>query len=82
MRIEEARDVVGVARSFLEGQESDVLDIRLEQIEERGDGQWSVVLSFNIPNMIAGIPFPNRAYREFILNRNGKEVQAMKVWRP
>ncbi len=50
MQMEEAREVVKVAINFLSEQEPSAKASRLEQIEERGDGEWSVVLSFSRPN--------------------------------
>jgi hypothetical protein len=86
MQMEEAREVVKVAANFLAEQEPAAKASRLEQIEERGDGEWSVVLSF--PDLTTGTSaamlFGNQAsrvYNELVVNGKAKEVMALRFWK-
>jgi hypothetical protein len=84
MQIEEAREMVKVAANFLASQEQAAMkDVRLEQIERRGDNEFSVVLSY--PDAIS--TFGNlglvnaRVYKELIVNEELKEVIALRIWK-
>jgi hypothetical protein len=46
MQMQEAKELVKVASTFLAEQEPEAKSIRLEQIEQRNSGEWSIVLSF------------------------------------
>ncbi len=85
MQMEEAREVVKVAASFLAEQEPAAKASRLEQIEERGDGEWSVVLSFpdltGVFSTITGIHMADRVYKELVVNSKAKEVMALRFWK-
>lgn len=92
MQMELAREVIGIAKSFLQELEPAAKnDVRLEQIEDRGD-EWSVVLSYPINNPL--YPFmgttDNRVYKQLLVGSidliggggNGKEVKSLLAWRP
>lgn len=86
MQMEEAKEVVKVAANFLAEQEPAAKASRLEQIEEHGDGEWSVVLSF--PDLtIASVPVflgnqaAARVYKELVVNSRAKEVMALRFWK-
>ena len=85
MQMEEAKEVVKLAANFLAEQEPAAKASRLEQIEEHGDGQWSVVLSFpdltnaTVP-MLLGNQAPARVYKELVVSK-AKEVMALRFWK-
>lgn len=82
MQIEEAKEVVKVAADFLSEQEPAAKSSRLEQIEEQGEGEWSVVLSFpdNINAFLPGIT-ASRVYKELVVDSKRKEVMALRFWK-
>jgi hypothetical protein len=75
--------MVKVASQFLIAQEPSVKDVRLEQIEQRGDNEFSIVLSFpDGTPVIGGLAFSNtRVYKELLVNSKAKEVMALRVWK-
>jgi hypothetical protein len=86
MQMEEAREVIKVAASFLAEQEPSAKASRLEQIEERADGEWSVVLSFpdapsETPAMFLGAQAAARVYKELRVDSKAKEVMALRIWK-
>jgi len=87
MQMEEAKEVVKVAADFLAEQEPAAKASRLEQIEEREDGEWSVVLSFpdltisNNAAMLFGNRGDSRIYKELVVDGKAKEVMALRFWK-
>ena len=86
MQMEEAKQIVKVAADFLAEQEPAAKASRLEQIEEHGDGEWSVVLSFpdltNAPvPVLIGNQAAARVYKELVVNGKAKEVMALRFWK-
>jgi hypothetical protein len=85
MQIEEAKDIVRVAASFVAEQDPEAEEIRLEQIEQRPDGKWSVVLSFarksSSGSAFSGLMALQRVYKELVVNDRPKEVTALKMWK-
>ena len=86
MQIEEAKEVVKVASHFLAEQEPAARESRLEQIEQRGDGEWSVVLSFpdmdsDFGKLSVQMGSPLRVYKELVVNDQAKEVTALRFWK-
>lgn len=84
--MEEAKEIIRVAAGFLAEQEPAAKASRLEQIEERGDGEWSVVLSFpdltnaTVP-MLLGNQAAARVYKELVVDSGAKEVIALRFWK-
>ena len=86
MQMEEAKEIVRVAASFLAEQEPEAKESRLEQIEEREDGEWSVVLSFpdltkTTAAILLGNQAPARVYKELVVDSKAKEVMALRFWK-
>jgi hypothetical protein len=84
MQIEEAREMVKVAASFLTAQEPTAKEVRLEQIEQRDGGEFSIVLSFPDATMHFGVTTgmtDGRVYKELVVNRDQKEVKALRIWK-
>ena len=89
MQMEEAKEVIKIASSFLAEQEPEAKVNRLEQIEEHSDvaGAWSIVLSFpdltTVPAKFflgehGAVP---RVYKELIVDGKTKEVKALRFWK-
>jgi len=85
MQMEEAKEMIKVASTFLAEQEPAAKPIRLEQIEERSDGIWSIVLSFpDLTSPVAAFLQSNssgRVYKELVVAGDTKEVQALRFWK-
>jgi hypothetical protein len=77
MQIQEAKEVVKVAADFLSEQEPAAKESRLERIEERSDGEWSVVLSFPGPGMLSPVfrvnPESATIYKELSVNSRAQK---------
>ena len=86
MQMQEAKEVIKVAADFLSEQEPTAKGPRLEQIEERPDGEWSVVLSFpdfthaTVP-VLLGNQVTARVYKELVVDSRAKEVTALRFWK-
>ncbi len=84
MQMEEAKEVVKIAATFLAEQEPTARNNRLEQIEDRS-GDWSVVLSFpdptSAPFSAFGAQEVPRVYKELVVNSKSKEVMALRFWK-
>jgi hypothetical protein len=85
MQMEEAKELVQLASTFLAEQEPAAKAIRLEQIEEHDDGEWSIVLSFPDLSVPAAALFGNgnsaRVYKELVVDSDKKEVRALRIWK-
>jgi hypothetical protein len=84
MQIEEAREMVKVAASFLTAQEPTARDVRLEQIEQHDDGEFYIVLSFPDGTPRFSLPMGSndgRVYKELVVKRDQKEVMALRIWK-
>lgn len=85
MQMEEAKELVQVASTFLAEQEPAAQAIRLEQIEQRNGGEWSIVLSF--PDLsvsvsaLLGNPASARVYKELVVDNDTREVRALRFWK-
>lgn len=87
MQVEEAKEVVKVAATFLAEQEPAAIGSRLEQLEGREDGEWSGVLSFpdltvnDAPAILFGDRAASRVYKELVVDGKAKEVRALRFWK-
>ncbi len=85
MQMQEAKEMVKVASTFLAEQEPAAKAIRLEQIEQRSSGEWSIVLSFpDLTTSVAamlGNSASARVYKELVVDGDGKEVKALRIWK-